>query len=78
MDQNPVLAGVIRESFKVITKETLFTNAFPSVESRTLLTRDCLHKAAKNKAANVIKERIKKDVNFVRSLQELVILSSSC
>jgi hypothetical protein len=54
----------------------LFDNAFPSVESRTKLTQRCLKTAAKNKVANVIKERVKQDDNFVRNLQDLVILSS--
>ena len=77
MDQDPVLAGVIRESFKVITKETLFTNAFPPIESRFTLTRHCLYTATKIKMATVVKKRVKTDDNFVRSLQDLVSLSSS-
>jgi hypothetical protein len=74
MDQHPELAGVICESFKVITKQTLFENAFPPVESRTKLTHHCLYKAAKTKRIHAIKERVKKDESFVQSLQDLVIL----
>jgi hypothetical protein len=77
MDQHADLAGVIRESFKVIIKKTLFDNAFPPVESRTKLAWHCLYMAAKSKRANTIKERVKQDDNFVRNLQDLVILSSS-
>jgi len=76
MDQHPDLASVIRESFKVITKETLFENTFPPVESCARLTQHCLYTAAKSKRANAIKERIKKDENFVRNLQDLVIMVS--
>jgi len=65
MDQHPDLAGVIYESFKVITEETLFENVFPPVESHTKLTCHCLYMAAKRKRANTIKERIKNDENFV-------------
>jgi hypothetical protein len=80
MDQHPVLTGVVRESFKVITKETLFEDAFPPVESRIKLTWQCLYVAAKSKGANAnaIKERVKNDVNFVRNLQDLVFLSPLC
>ena len=76
MDQHPDLAGVIRESFKVITRKTLFDNVFPLVESCANLARDCLYMAAKSKRANAIKECIKKDENFVRNLQDLVSSSS--
>ncbi|KAF8490239.1 hypothetical protein F5888DRAFT_1638185 [Russula emetica] len=58
MDQHHKLAEVIRESFKVITKKTLFENAFPSIESRPKLARHCLYMAAKSKNANAIKERV--------------------
>ena len=77
MDQHPDLAGVIRESFKVITEETLFENAFPPVESHAKLTCHCLYTAAKRKRANTIKERIENDENFVRNLQDLVAMASS-
>jgi hypothetical protein len=64
--------------FKAFTKETLFENAFPSIENRLKLTQHCLRVAAKSKGdgANVIKERVKKDEDFVRSLQDLVLSSS--
>ncbi|KAF8491797.1 hypothetical protein F5888DRAFT_1637348 [Russula emetica] len=73
MDQHHKLAEVIRESFKVITKKTLFENAFPSIESRPKLARHCLYMAAKSKNANAIKERVKEDENFARNLQDLVV-----
>jgi hypothetical protein len=78
MDQHHKLAEVIRESFKVITKKTLFENAFPSIESCPKLARHCLYMAAKSKNANAIKERVKEDENFARNLQDLVILSPFC
>ena len=56
MDQHADLAGVIHESFKVIIKETLFENTFPSVESCTKLTWCCLYMASETKRAIAIKE----------------------
>jgi hypothetical protein len=76
-DQHPNLVGVIHESFKVITKETLFENTFPPIESCAKLAQSCLYRAAKSKGVNSIKQQVKEDRNFVRNLQDLVNLLSS-
>jgi hypothetical protein len=59
-DQHLTLAEVIRESFKIILKKTLFENAFPPIESRANLARLCLYEAAKSKKVDAVKKRVKR------------------
>jgi hypothetical protein len=71
-DQNHDLQAVIRGGMDVVLTRTLFECAFPVIDSRLNYVRSALLTAARTLGKKEIKERLKKDDDFVEAMVDLV------